>query len=257
MNGNAPRVLLVGGSSEIGLSIVRRLVGHSGKAEVTLAGRPSAQLVAAEAELGQDGHRIHVLSYDAQWGATATADLLTEARRRMGGLNLVVVAVGSLGDARVPDEFGPSSPAEPDLEALLVANLVGPALVANAAVDLFAGQRHGTLVVISSVAAVRSRLPILAYSAAKHGLDELVRGLAARARPYGVECLVIRPGRVRTRMSADSAPVPLTVDPDTVAVHVQRALGRGRTVAWSPPLLGPLTSAVRLVPTALLPKDLR
>lgn len=256
MTGRSTRILLVGGSSEIGLAIVRRLLGEPGHGVVTLSGRPSAELAAAETELCERGHETHVLAYDAEWGGAATAAVLAEARQRMDGLDVVVVAVGSLGDGSTEASPEPS-PAEPGLRQLLVANLVGPALVANAAVDLFAAQRHGTLVVLSSVAAVRSRQPILGYSAAKHGLDQLVRGLAVRSRPFGVTCLVVRPGRVRTRMSAQAPPVPLTVDPETVARHVQRAVDRNRTVVWSPHLLGPLTAALRLVPGALVPKDLR
>ena len=257
MRGDAQRVLLVGGSSEIGLAIVRRLVGAAGDAVVTLADRPSPHLKAAEAALCEDGYETHVLAYEAQWGTAAISMLLAEAGRRMGGLDLVVVAVGSLGEQSEHPGTGRQGPGEPGLQALLLANFTGPALVANAAVDVLAAQRHGTLVVVSSVAAVRGRQPILGYSSAKRGLDALVRGLAVRARPYGVQCIVVRPGRIRTRMSAGGSPVPLTVDPDTVALHTRRALGRGRAVAWSPPLLGPLTTTVRLVPTALLPKDLR
>lgn len=253
MTGTSQHVLLVGGSSEIGLAVLRDLVADGGRHAVTLAGRPSTRLASAAQELRDQGHRVHVLTYHAHWDESATRELLTRAQGQVGGLDVVVVAVGAVDD---PAD-GDSPAAVPNLHQLLTVNLLGPALVANAAVDLMAAQGHGTLIVLSSVAAVRTRLPILGYSCAKRALDELVRGLTTRAAPFGVTCLLVRPGRVRTRMSARSAPVPLTIEPETVARHVRRALESGRKVAWSPPLLRPLTGVLRLVPGQLLPRRLR
>ncbi|WP_457254770.1 SDR family NAD(P)-dependent oxidoreductase [Pedococcus sp. P5_B7] len=202
MSRSARRILLVGGSSEIGLPIVRRLVDAADDAVVTLAGSQSPHLKAAEAAFSEDGHETSVLAYEADWGTAAISMLLAEASRRMGGLDLVVVAVGSPGERS--DHLGtdPPAPGEPGLQRLLRDNFTGPALVANTAVNLLAAQRHGTLVVVSSGAAGGSRQPMVGYRSAERGLDELVRGLAARARPYGVQCVIVSPGRVRSARRA-------------------------------------------------------
>lgn len=197
LDSSAHRVLLVGGSSELGPAIVRRLVGPADDAVVTLAGRLSAPLKAAEAAFCEDGYGTHVLAYEAQWGTAATSMLLAEASRRMGGLDLVVVAVASLDDWSEHAGQDPLTPGQPGLQDLLLANFTAPALVANSAVNLLAAQRHGTLVVVSAGAPVRSRPATLGYRSAERGLHELVRGLAARARPYGVQCAMVHPGRVR------------------------------------------------------------
>jgi decaprenylphospho-beta-D-erythro-pentofuranosid-2-ulose 2-reductase len=235
------------------MAVVRELLSGRRYTAVTLAGRPSNELNAAHDELRDTGHQTHVLSYHADFSESATRDVICEARERMGGLDVVVVALGYLSD----HPGSSASPAESELHEVLVANLVGPALVANTAVDVLAEQRNGTLVVLTSVAAVRTRDPILGYCAAKRALDELVRGLAVRAARFGVSCVVVRPGRVRTRMSAGVAPVPFTVQPLTVARQVRRAVDTHRGVVWSPPLLRPLTAVLRMLPTRLLPKGIR
>ncbi|GAA2167866.1 SDR family NAD(P)-dependent oxidoreductase [Pedococcus bigeumensis] len=198
---HAHRVLLVGGPSEIGLVVVGRLAGADDTV-ITLAARTSAELRAAEAALCEDGFGTHVLAYEAAWGTAAISMLLAEARRRMGGLDLVVVGVSSPAESSQAPDAGADHPGEPGLQAVLLTNLTGPALVANVAVDVLAAQGHGTVVVALPGASAPGGSPTLGRRVAESGLDELVRGLAVRARHFGVECLVVRPGQAVARASA-------------------------------------------------------
>jgi decaprenylphospho-beta-D-erythro-pentofuranosid-2-ulose 2-reductase len=245
------RFLLVGGSSEIGLAIVRELLTTGD--QVCLAGRPSPALSAAAETMRRRGLAVYVCAYDASWDEDATRELVRSAADSMDGLDVVVVAVGALGSAGEE----PHVVAEADLSDLVTVNFRGPALVANESVALMAAHGSGTLVMVSTVAALNPRLPILGYSAAKAGLDTFVLGLARRAETRGVHCLVVRPGRVRTRMSAGSPPAPFTVGAEAVASAVRRALRRGQHVVWVPRPLGALSLALRLTPRRLLPPSLR
>lgn len=261
---NRPSILLVGASSEIGGAIVDAFLADR-PGTVVLAGRPSPRRAGAVARLREAGHGVTVLDYDASFSEDQAAELLQQATAVTGTLDAVVVAVGSMGSTP-HDQVSPGgtglpaqtpAPGEPNLHHLLIANLVGPALVANAAATLLSAQRHGVLAVVTSAAAIHPRQQILGYACAKQALDTFVRGLDHRTRPNGARCIVVRPGRVRTRMTAGLSPAPLTTDPSDVAERVRAAMMTPRAVVWSPRLMGPATNILSRIPQFALPKDLR
>ena len=88
-------VVLLGGTSDIGLAIVGRLVA-AGAHTVVLAGRDDAALLAAAERLGTAA-KVHTVTYDADMtaGLTAVVDGITDM---VGDLDLVICAVGVLGD---------------------------------------------------------------------------------------------------------------------------------------------------------------
>jgi decaprenylphospho-beta-D-erythro-pentofuranosid-2-ulose 2-reductase len=109
-------------------------------------------------------------------------------------------------------------------------------------------QRRGTIVVLSSVAAVRPRKANPVYGAAKAGLDAFARGLADRLHGTGVRVLLVRPGFVTGRMTAGMPPAPLATTPQAVGGATAKALDGGRDTVWVPPALAGLAFALRLVP---------
>jgi decaprenylphospho-beta-D-erythro-pentofuranosid-2-ulose 2-reductase len=103
--------------------------------------------------------------------------------------------------------------------------------------------------VLSSVAAVRPRSSNAEYGATQAGLDAFFTGLRDRLRGTGVRVVVVRPGFVRTRMTAGRYPAPFAVDPGDVAEAV--LAGLDHDVVWVPRLLGPMMAALRLAPGPL------
>lgn len=252
------RLLLVGASSEIGHALAVALLGDAPGVAV-LAGRPSDRRAAVAADLAARGHTTHELEYEASGDEQAARAVIRRTKDIVGGLDVVVVAVGAMPGA--PEVATPVTPGtigiEPDLARVLTVNLLGPALVADAAAATLAEQGRGTLVVVTSAAAVHPRGDILGYAAAKQALDTLVRGLDRKVRARGVRCLVVRPGRVRTRMTDGLPPVPMTTGPGHVAARVRAAVAASRPVVWSPAALGPMTILVSVLPRRLLPRGLR
>jgi decaprenylphospho-beta-D-erythro-pentofuranosid-2-ulose 2-reductase len=252
-------VLLVGGSSQIGLAILDELTADH-PCLVLLAGRDSPALTAAAARQRAAGHTVHRMEYDASWSAGQTRELVRQADGLSGGLDLVLVAIGMLPRPAAPPGGGTTAPPdvrEHGLEQVLQANLTGPALVASEAAGVLCARGRGQLAVVTSASAVRPRGEILGYSAAKQALDSFVRGLDRRTMPHGVRCYVVRPGQVRTRMTAGLADVPLTTGPSQVAVRVRRALGRRSGVVWSPALMRPASLILKMAPNWALPEALR
>ena len=105
--------------------------------------------------------------------------------------------------------------------------------------------------VLSSLAAVRVRRSAYVYGAAKAGLDAFVVGLAESVSSTSVDVRVVRPGFVRTKMTAGRTPAPFAVNADDVARDVGRALGSDRPVIWSPPAIAWVAAAMQALPGPL------
>jgi decaprenylphospho-beta-D-erythro-pentofuranosid-2-ulose 2-reductase len=230
------RVLLLGGTSEIGLAILSALRTPAGT-EVILAGRDEAALAAAAKTLP---HTVRTCHYDATGPATHERfirDVFAE-----GPVDVVISAAGVLIPQAVLDRDPPQA------ARLIETNFTGHVTTLLAAAGRMRAQGHGTIVVLSSVAAVRPRRANPVYGAAKAGLDAFARGLADSLHGSGVRVLLVRPGFVTGRMTAGMDPAPLATTPEAVGRAVAAALaGRTRTV-WVPRPLAGLAVLMRLVP---------
>jgi len=134
---------------------------------------------------------------------------------------------------------------------LVEASFTGHVTTLLAAAARLRAQGHGTIVVLSSVAAIRPRRFNYVYGAAKAGLDAFARGLADALHGTGVRVLLVRPGFVTGRMTRDMPPAPLPTTPAAVGRAVASALAGRAAVVWVPPQLGPVAAALRLVPRPL------
>lgn len=239
----ARRVLLVGGTSEIGLAIVRRMA-QAGPVGPYLLGRNEDGLRHAA-----DG--LAAVCEDVQYGLLDADDLafhdpaVAEAFARAGGFDVVIVAVGLLGA-----QAGLDAARDEAVDVMRV-NFLGAGSLLLAALRSLRAQGHGVAVVLSSVAAERPRAGNAIYGAAKAGLDALAQGLADACARSGVRVLVVRPGFVRTRMTEGLAPAPMATTADAVARATVAALsGRAHTV-WVPGSLRYVFAVLRHLPRAL------
>jgi decaprenylphospho-beta-D-erythro-pentofuranosid-2-ulose 2-reductase len=234
--GSAPRILLLGGTSEIGLAILAALRGPAGT-EVILAGRDEARLAAAGKELP---YQVRTVRYDAI--ETGDHQAFADAVFAEGPLDMVISAAGVL----IPQED-----VERDVRRaaeMIETNFTGHVTSLLAIAARMRAQGRGTIVVLSSVAAVRPRKANFVYGAAKSGLDAFARGLTDSLHGTGVRVLLVRPGFVTGRMTAGMAPAPMATTPEQVGAATAAALRGRRAAVWIPAPLGGLALALRLVP---------
>lgn len=238
------RVLLLGGSSEIGVAIVRRLA-LDGPVRALLLGRDHDRLTAAAGTLERDGSvaaEVDLLDADDLAGHRQA---LEKAFQRMGGFDLVVLAVGVLGA-----QAGLDADRDEAAEVMRV-NFVGAGSLLWESMRCLRGQGSGTLVVLSTVAAERPRKANAIYGAAKAGLDALAQGLADASAGTGVRVLVVRPGFVVGRMTAGLDPPPMSTTPEAVADATVRALSGNAHTIWVPARLRGVFTVVRHLPRGL------
>jgi len=225
---------VLGGTSEIGVATARALVRGRARTLVLAARDPSA-CTEAVATLKADGaERVEAVPFDATDFASH-ASFVDAVFRSAGDIDLALIAFGVLGE-------------EDDPVKVMQVNAVGAASVMNALAEQMRAQGHGTIVVLSSVAGERVRKSNFMYGASKAGVDGFAQGLGDSLAGSGVSVMVVRPGFVKTKMTAGLDPVPFSTTPEAVADAIVRGLARGSGTVWVPGLLRGVMSALRHVP---------
>ena len=239
----APQSLLIlGGTSEIALATARRLIARRTRT-VWLAGRPSPELEKAAAHLSTLGADVRTVAFDAldpESHETVLGKVFAE-----GDLDMVLLAFGVLGD-QARDEKEP-------VAAVRVAgtNYTGAVSSGLVCARALQAQGHGSLVVLSSVAGERARRANFIYGSSKAGLDAFAQGLGDALHGTGVHVMVVRPGFVRTKMTAGLAEAPLATTPEAVATAIELGLRRRSETVWVPGALRLVMSALRHLPRPL------
>jgi short-subunit dehydrogenase len=110
----------------------------------------------------------------------------------------------------------------------------------------------GTLCAFSSVAGDRARKPVILYGAAKAGLSHYLEGLDHKFRGSGLRIVCVKPGFVKTGMTAALDPPPFAGAPEEVADVVLRAIDEGRPVVYAPPIWRWVMAIIRRLPRAVM-----
>ncbi|MEJ2868408.1 SDR family NAD(P)-dependent oxidoreductase [Actinomycetospora sp. OC33-EN08] len=237
-------VLVLGGRSEIGVALARRLVADGRASTVVLAARRPDDLAAETAALVPA--RVGTVAFDAD-DVAGHAEVLDRVEREYGPPDVVVVAFGILGE---------QARAEVDAEhavAVVHTDFVAQVGVLTRVAARMRERGRGEIVVFSSIAGWRVRRANYVYGSAKAGLDGFATGLADALRGTGVHLTLVRPGFVIGRMTADSglSPAPLSSTSDQVADAVADGLARRRDVVWVPGRLRLLAAVMRVLPAVV------
>lgn len=241
--GTFQSVLVLGGSSEIALATVTRLVSD-GTRSVVLAARNPDQLEQTASELRAQGAAIETTPFDAR-DFRSHLPLIGDLFARHGDFDLVIVAFGVLG----PSDPGSVTPEE--LLEVAETNYVGAISATQIAASLLQKQGHGTLVVLSSVAGERARRSNYLYGSTKAGLDAFTQGLCDSLHGSGVNVLTVRPGFVKTKMTAHLKPAPFSTTPERVAAAILAGLRKGSHTIWVPSVLRVVMSVLRHLPRSV------
>jgi len=237
--GSVQSVLVLGGTSEIALATVRKLVADRTR-RVVLAVRDPRSAERAADELRTAGAAVEVVAFDAT--DVDGHDAVLEIAFGAGDIDLVLLAFGVLGNQE-RDERDPAS-----ARAVIHTNFTVAASAMVLVAERLRRQGHGVLAVLSSVAAERPRRANFVYGASKAGLDAFSQGLADAVHGTGVRVVTVRPGFVHTRMTEGLDPAPFATTPEAVADAIIAGLRRGAHTIWAPALLRVVMGVLRHLP---------
>ena len=214
------RIAVTGGTSGLGLALVRLLAG---RAHVAFVARTAAMVERTAKETGAYGIFGDVGRKDDIY------PIALQITANLGGLDVLVNNASSLGPT--PLALLADTACE-ELEQALAVNLVGPFRLTKAlfgALTASARERRGALVInISSDAAVNAYSGWGAYGASKAALRHLTAIWGEEAKAEGVSFLSIDPGDMDTPLHAlaipDADPSSLKRPEDSAAEIIETML---------------------------------
>jgi short-subunit dehydrogenase len=239
------KVAFVGATRGMGRALARRLA-ERGDA-LFLLGRDAEEMARSARDLEARGTRAPVGHAALDLGRPAGfAEALDAADRALGGWDTLVVTAGAFGR----QEDLAADP--PRLAALLEVNFTGTVLLCQQAATRLVARGGGLICAFSSVAGDRARRSNYLYGASKAGLSVFLDGLDLAYRARGVRVLCVKPGFVKTAMTAGLPVPPFAGEPEQVASAVVRAMDGGRHRVYAPGAWRWIMLAIRALPRAVL-----
>jgi len=239
------KVAVVGGTRGMGRALARLLAARGDA--VVLLGRDAGELAASARDLTARGAKGPVATGHLDLGDTAGfASALAAADEAVGGVDTLVVTAGDFA-AQEELERDPAR-----VRQLLDVNFTATAVLCQQMAERLAARGGGTICAFSSVAGDRPRRSNFLYGASKAGLSAFLDGLGLAYGDRGVHVVCVRPGFVKTGMTAGLPVPPFAGEPDAVARIVLRAIDRGTPVVYAPPIWRLVMLAIRLLPRAIM-----
>ncbi len=228
-------IVVLGGGSDIARAIVRALDAPTLQRVVLAVRRPDEIDTAGVSDHAQ----VTAVAFDATSHATHEAFIESLAAEH-GDLDIVIQAFGQLGADDGDDPVAAARLAE--------VNYVGAVSSGLAVARRLRTQGHGTLIVLSSVAGLRTRPSNFVYGSTKAAQDAFSTGLGHALHGSGARVLTVRPGFVRSSMTAGLDEAPFAVDADAVADATVKGLRKGADVVYAPGILRWVFGILRFVP---------
>jgi NAD(P)-dependent dehydrogenase (short-subunit alcohol dehydrogenase family) len=236
------KVVLLGGTSGMGRALGQRLSERGD--DVFLLGNEPEQLVRSAADLKARhpqhrdvGHTVCDLERPADF-----APALDAADAALGGFDTVIVTAGM---------FATQDALEADVELarrLVTVNYAHTVAFCEHARKRLLARGGGSLVVFSSVAGDRGRKPVAIYGSSKAGLSAYLEALDHKYHDQGLSVVCVKPGFVKTAMTAGLKPPPFAGEPDAVARDVLRAIEARTPVVYAPAVWGQIMLVIRSLP---------
>lgn len=227
----ATATLITGASRGLGRALAHQLASKG--ARLALVARDAQALDAVVSTIRAAGGTAFPITADIGDKA-AIHSIAQQATRLLGPVDCVIHNASTLGPTPLPLLLDTDCE---DFERVLQVNLLGPFRLSKILAGSMVLRRVGTIVHISSDAAVEAYPRWGAYGVSKAALDHLARSFAIELSDQGVRFLSIDPGEMNTQMHADAIPDadPATLaDPAQVAAQIVALLARGRTQPSDP-----------------------
>lgn len=177
-------ILLTGGSLGIGKATAQLLINKG--ANVAITGRDKSRLEATANEIGAFPIVADVANKE---DVQKTYKAFLE---KFGSLDVLVNNAG-IGVRKAVDELSPE-----DFKKVLDVNVVGAAMMAKKAAQLFKEQKSGNIINIGSTAALKGYPTGSVYVASKFALRGMTECWRAELRPFNVRVILINPSEVTT-----------------------------------------------------------
>lgn len=197
---NGKNVLITGGSRGLGAALVDALSARG--ASVVVVARGESALTEVVEKWKGAGRKVFGITADVA-DKDSTHRISGLAAAFVGHVDVVIHNASTLGPTPLRALLDTECE---DLAQVLETNVVGPFRLTKALVGPMVLRRSGTVVHVSSDAAIEGYANWGAYGASKAAADQLHRVLAAELKESGVRVLMVDPGEMDTQMHRDAVP---------------------------------------------------
>ncbi len=184
--GSVQSVLVLGGGSDIALATCRKLVRRRATRVVLAARKP--ETLEAEAAAAARRGRVGRAAHDVRRDRLLVARLLRDARRSI--VSATSTSCWSRSASWATSNTPSAIPAPRSTSSQT--NFTGVVSVTVPVIERLRRQGHGTIVLLSSVAAERVRRSNFVYGSSKAGADAFFQGLGDALGDSGVHAMVVR-----------------------------------------------------------------
>jgi short-subunit dehydrogenase len=234
---------ITGASSGIGREMAREIARRGTK--VALLARRLPMIEELAAEIRDAGGVAFPVACDVREKDTVTR-AIGLATRELGSVDLLVANAG-VGYPVLAHRFDAVA-----AEEIHRVNVFGVLYSIEAVLPAMIDRGRGHIVGLSSLASIRGFAESGTYCASKAALDVQLEGLRVELAPRGIKVTTIRPGFVRTAMTAKNTfEMPFLLEPDDAARRTVRAIERGRRVYSFPWPAAAFMWIVKQVPNAV------
>lgn len=242
------KILIVGATSTIAEHCAKIWAARGDM--LYLVARDEARLMTIAADLHVRGaSQVAIFSTDLN-DLHLHDQLLDVADITMRGVDIVLIAHGTLPDQKECEESVSTTLAEMETNALSTISLL--TRIANR----FEAKKKGIICVISSVAGDRGKASNYVYGSAKAMVTTFTSGLRQRLYRSNVAVVTIKPGFVDTPMTAGFKKGFLWSRPNTIADEIVKAVERRKSEVYVPAFWMLIMMMVRTVPNVIF-KTLR
>ena len=180
--------LITGGGTGIGLGIAQAMIDVG--AQVIITGRREAVLKTAVESLGPNAHyRVHDLNDQA-----SIPHLIQELESKFGSIDILV------NNAGVHLKKYAQDTTDEEFLKVIQTNLLSLFSLTRACARGMLERKEGSIIFISSMAAIFGIDRVVAYSTAKTALTGLMKTLVTEYSPQGVRVNAIAPGWIESKM---------------------------------------------------------
>lgn len=190
------KAIITGAGSGIGKATIERFVSEGGRAIAVDISQE--RLNKLSAEFHQSGEEIELVCGDLS--SLQTIEKIMSA----AGEHLDIL----INNAGIMDDFVPLDEIDDELwERVISVNLTSVMKLSRAAIKVMLKQGHGVIVTTSSGASFKAGIAGTAYTTSKHGVNGLVKSIAAIYGQRGIRSNAVAPGGTKTNIMDLSRPI--------------------------------------------------
>lgn len=238
------RIMVVGATSAIAEAVLKQYA-HKEPCRFFLVARNEEKLAAIASNLKTQYQADVEFCAGDFLDVTNQQEILEVAIRKLGEIDIVLLAWGDLGNAN-QNKNDPKA-----AEQMLQVNLNSYVSFLTLLQSYFKDKRSGSICVITSVAGDRGRQRNYVYDCTKGCISIYLQGLRQYLYQYGVHVLTIKPGFVSTPMTAHMKQGLLFASSEVVGSDIRSAIDAKKDVLYTPWFWRYIMLVIKLIPETL------